>query len=418
MCENFEILFGMSSLKKFFKKFGTSIAVGIIIAGAFAGGMYLGSNKTFAVQGITTTSNNGQPENVDLSAFWKAWQLLDEKFVETHQHKAVTDEDKVYGAIKGLAAAYGDPYTVFFPPEENKSFQTEISGNFEGVGMEMGIKNNVLTVIAPLKDSPASKAGIKAGDLILQINGTTTESMSVDQAVQLIRGKKGTSVTLTVLSENAKQAHEVTIVRDVINIPTIETEQRKDGVFVIKFYTFTENSHVLFKQAIQKFVQTGSNKLILDLRGNPGGYLDSSIDIASWFLPSEAIVVTEDTNGNGKNQVYTSHGYNIFNKNLKMVILVDGGSASASEILAGALQQHNIAKLVGTKTFGKGSVQQLVPLTKDTSLKITIAQWLTPNGTSISAQGLKPDIEIPFTPEDAEKKKDPQMDKAIELLNQ
>jgi carboxyl-terminal processing protease len=405
---------------KFFKKYGATIAAVLVITVTFGIGIYVGSKNTLAVQGVSTKllgAEATQPDNVDFSAFWNAWQILDEKFVETHKGTPVNDQDKVYGAIKGLAAAYGDPYTVFFPPVENTTFQTEISGNFEGVGMEVGIKNNVITVISPLKDSPAQKAGMKSGDLILKINATSTEGFSVDQAVQLIRGKKGTSVTLTVFSEGDKQTHEITIVRDVIKIPTIETEQRKDGIFVIRFYTFTESSHLLFKDAIQKFVQSKSNKLIIDLRGNPGGYLDSAIDIASWFLPKEAVVVTEDTGGKGINEVYKSNGYNIFNDNLKLIILVDGGSASASEILAGALQQHNIAKLVGTKTFGKGSVQQLVALTKDTSLKITIARWLTPNGTSISEQGLKPDYEVPFTPQDAEKKLDPQLDKAVELLN-
>ena len=407
-------------MQTFLKKFGASLLAVAIIATSFGSGLYLGNRQGIALQPTAPSianGNIGKPNDVDFSIFWKAWDVLNQRFVQTHKVGSTTDKQRVYGAIQGLAASFGDPYTTFFPPVEAKSFESQISGNFEGVGMEIGMKEGIITVISPLKDSPSAKAGIKTGDLILKINGTSTQDLSVDQAVQLIRGKKGSTVTLSVLSANAKEAHDVKIVRDTINIPTIDSELRKDGVFVIRLYTFTENSPVLFRTEIQKFVKSGSHKLVLDLRGNPGGYLDAAVDMASWFLPSDAVVVKEDSAGHGDDKVYKSKGYNIFNKNLKMVILVDGGSASASEILSGALQEHGIAKLVGTQTFGKGSVQELVPLTDDTFLKVTIARWLTPNGVSISAQGLKPDFVVPFTAADAEKKQDPQLNKAVEVLN-
>jgi carboxyl-terminal processing protease len=392
-----------------------------LIGGSFAGGMYVGTKRTEAL--VDTTQNiinkdTGQPLTVDFTPFWKAWNLLNEKYVATKgtSTKPVTEQDKVWGAIKGLTEAYGDPYTTFFPPVESKDFQSHISGNFEGIGMEVGLKDGIITVVAPLKDTPAYKAGIKAGDKILKINDTLTSSITIDEAVNLIRGEKGTSVRLTLLSENTKEPREVKVVRDVINIPTIDTVDRKDGVFVIQLYNFSENSAALFRNALVKFANSKSDKLVLDLRGNPGGYLEAAVDMASWFLPADKIVVQEDAGGHGEDIVYKSKGYNVFSNKLKMVILVDGGSASASEILAGALQEHGIAKLIGTKTFGKGSVQELMNLTPDTSLKITIARWLTPNGNSISEQGLKPDIEVPFTIDDAEKGVDPQLNKAIEVL--
>jgi carboxyl-terminal processing protease len=315
-----------------------------------------------------------------------------------------------------LAASLGDPYTTFFPPKQNKSFQSDISGNFEGVGMEVGVKDNQLTVVAPLKGTPAYNAGIKAGDKILKIDDKPSSGMSADEAVTLIRGKEGTKVAVTLSRKDVKEPIVVTLTREVINIPTIDTEQKPNGIYLIRLYNFSAISPEMFREALKKFAESGSDKLILDLRGNPGGYLDAAIDMASWFLPPGEVIVKEDF-GLGKEQgVHRSIGHQAFNNNLKMVILIDQGSASASEILAGALSEHGVAKLVGTKSFGKGSVQELVPITPDTSLKVTIARWLTPNGISISAGGLTPDVEVKMTEKDFTAGKDPQMDKAIEIL--
>ena len=398
------------------------ITVALLGLSFFAGVKY---NSHSSAASIFSNSNAniinqqaGKPEIVDFSIFWKAWNLLNEKYVATGTSTATTtDQDRVYGAIKGMTEALGDPYTVFFPPEESKIFESEISGNFEGVGMEVGIKDGVLTVVSALKGTPAERAGLTTGDKILKINDTITTNLSVDEAVKMIRGPKGSTVTFTIIRPPQEKPFEVKVVRDVINIPTIETEQ-KNGVFIIKFYSFTAQSPDLFRNALRQFVQSRPDKLVLDLRGNPGGYLDAAVDIASWFLPQGKVVVRENFGPNKDEEVYRSLGYNIFSDNFKFVILINEGSASASEILAGALSEYGKATLVGEKSFGKGSVQELVKITPDTALKVTIARWLTPNGKSISEGGLKPDVEVPMSEDDVKNKKDPQLDKAIEILNQ
>ena len=315
-----------------------------------------------------------------------------------------------------MVGSLNDPYSVFFNPEDSKSFQEEIAGNFTGVGMEVGIKDGTLTVIAPLKNTPAEKAGIRSGDQILKIGDVNTAGMATDEAIKLIRGEKGTTVALTIFRTSYKEPKELKIVRDIINIPTLDAELRPDGVFVIKLYSFSANATGLFSEAIGQFVNSGSDKLILDLRGNPGGYLEAAVDISSWFLPGGKVVVSEDYGDEEKPKVFRSYGRNVFDDRLKFVILINGGSASASEIVAGAMQDHGKAKLVGEQSFGKGSVQEVVDITKDTILKITVAKWLTPNGNLIHEKGLTPDYKVPLTQKDADNKKDPQMDKAVELL--
>ena len=282
--------------------------------------------------------------------------------------------------------------------------------------MEVSMKEKVLTVIAPLKDTPAYRANIKPGDRILKIDQTVTSGLSLDAAIKLMRGEVGTTVILTILHEEDKSPVEIKIVRDIINIPTLDTELRKDRIFVIKLYSFSANSTNLFRKAMKEFVAAGTDKLILDLRGNPGGYLDAAVDMSSWFLSGDNIIVTEDYGNNKEPEIFRSRGYNIFNEKLKFVILINDGSASASEIVAGAMQDHGRAKLVGEKSFGKGSVQEAIKITPETLLKITVAKWLTPNGNSISEKGLTPDYEVEITRKDLEEKKDPQLEKAVELL--
>lgn len=383
----------------------------ILIAIAFYIGMFVGEGK----RPITVDSNLTDTKAVTIdqfAPFWKTWQVLNQKYVKA---ASTTVEDKIWGSIEGLASSYGDPYTVFFPPVQSKMFSDDIAGDFEGVGMEIGIKNNQLVVVAPLKDSPASEAGVKSGDAILKIDATSTEGMSTDRAVQFIRGPKGTTVAITFLPPGATTPVVRKIVRDVINIPTLDTDITHPGVFIIKLYSFTAQSPDLFRQALRQFVLSGNHKLILDLRGNPGGYLDAAWDMASWFLPTGKLIVTEDFGSNGSPNIYRSKGYNIFNDNLKMLILVDGGSASAAEILAGALNEQGVAKLVGSKTFGKGSVQELVSITPDTSLKVTVARWLTPDGHNLSHDGLDPDY--PVTATSSDPTTDHIMNKALQLLS-
>lgn len=397
-----------------FSKTGNMVTVVFLIVLAFFSGMYVKRDTRSEIDKVALTNKETiVTTEADFAPFWEVWNSINEKYPETSK---ITDQEKVYGAISGLVGSLKDPYSVFFEPEETKEFEEEISGNFSGIGIEVGIKDNVMTVIAPLKDTPAYRVGLKSGDRILQIDKKSTSGIKIDQAIKLIRGEKGTIVTLTVLSEGEKEPREIPITRDTINIPTLDTELRNDGVFIIKLYSFSANSPTLFRNALLEFSKAKTDKLILDLRGNPGGYLHASVDISSWFLPSGKVVVTEDYGKNKDEEVFRSKGYDVFKGKLKFVILINGGSASASEIVAGALQDHKIAKLVGDKSFGKGSVQELIKITSDTRLKITVAKWLTPNGNSISEKGLTPDYEVKHTKKDAEAKKDPQLDKAIDLL--
>jgi carboxyl-terminal processing protease len=352
---------------------------------------------------------------IDMAPFWKVAGILNEKFVATTASSTVpTNEEKVYGAIEGLTAAYGDPYTTFFPPKDSKDFEDEVRGDFGGIGAEIDIKDNVLSVVAPLKNTPAERAGLKAGDAILKIDKKFTAGMTVEEAISFIRGPKGTTVVLTIKQNG--ETKDITIERDTIVIPTIDTKLRDDGVFVISLYNFSSNSATLFRGALREFILSGSDKLVLDLRNNPGGYLEAATDMASFFLPIGKTIVTEDSGAKAPQKSDRSKGYDVFTDKLKMVILLNGGSASASEILAGALHDHGIAKLVGEQSYGKGSVQELLEVTPETSIKVTVARWLTPKGNWISGKGITPDVEVKFTKKDAEKKLDPQMDKAVEIL--
>lgn len=368
----------------------------------------------------------------DFTQFWSAWNVINERYVPP-KSKTVTNQEKVYGAIQGLAGSLGDPYTFFLPPQEKTLFEGDVSGSFGGVGMQIGMKDGALTVIAPLKGSPAERAGVMKGDKVLRVDGATTSDMTIDKALYLIRGEIGKPVTLTLWREGLKpppaarptsgaglgdelmkEPFDITIIREAIQVPTVDTELKGD-VFIIRLYGFPATGAELFRGALREFVQSGTNKLVLDLRGNPGGYLEIAVDMASWFLPQGKVIVSEEGRM-GVGQVFRSKGYNVFGDKFHFVILVDGGSASASEILAGALSQHDVATLVGQKTFGKGSVQELVPISDTASLKLTIARWVTPNGTNLSEGGLTPDVEVGITKEDVERGEDPQLAKAIEIV--
>ncbi len=395
------------------------VAFALVLVVGFAGGMSVNAttaSKIFAKVPLMGDNLDATPDaSADLSDFWKAWNALDNRFVQTHASSTLPgSKEKLWGAIAGLTAAYGDPYTTFFPPAEAKVFQDDIKGNFVGVGMEIGVKDNILTVIAPLKNTPAERAGLRPGDGILAIDDKSTEGLATDEAVRLIRGDKGTTVTFTVLRDG--ETSKIAVVRDVIDVPTIDSGLDKaSGVFTISLYSFTANSGQLFAKALADFRASGSDKLLVDLRGDPGGYLSAAVQIASNFLPDGAVVVTEDYQGKQENIVHRSSGKGGVPAGTKVVILIDQGSASASEILAGALQDEKVATLIGTRSFGKGSVQELVDI-EGAALKVTVARWLTPAGRSISDGGLTPDIKVERTKEDFLAGKDPQKARAIQFL--
>ncbi len=322
--------------------------------------------------------------------------LIDSKFISWKAtYTPPTAKELEYGIIRGYVDAYKDPYTVYFPPVEAQQFAQNVKGSFGGVGMEVGNnKDKLITVIAPLKSSPAEKAGVKAGDILTSVDDKDISGMSVEQAVGLIRGEIGTKVTFKVYRPSTKENKTFTIERAEIKIPTIDTET-KNGVFVIHLYNFSAEAPEMFRKALVEFTKTNSKYLMIDLRGNPGGYLESAVQIGSYFLPQGAVIVEEKGNKEYGENVHRSLGYSgIDSSKVKIGVLVDEGSASASEILAGALKDHKIATILGQKSFGKGSVQEFVNLANGGALKVTVATWYTPNGISITKDGVTPNIEL------------------------
>ncbi len=398
-------------------RFGAPILVFMLV---FAGGYVLGiKNSIPAASKLLAGSGEIPGDAPEWAPFWKAWSALNSKFVGS---STPSGEEKLWGSIQGLTSSYGDPFTVFFPPVESKNFTDEISGSFEGVGMEIGTKDGALSVISPLKGSPAERAGILPADKIIKIDGEDSVKMPVEAAVKRIRGKAGTTIVLTIIHPDSAKPIEVSIVREAIVVPSTKTELRGDGVFVISLYSFSAPSPGEFRSALRQFAESGANTLLIDLRNNPGGYLEAAVDMGSWFLPVGKPIVREDFGAKREPEIYRSKGYDVFTEQLTLGILMNGGSASASEILAGALRDHGKAVLLGEKSFGKGSVQELVPITDNTNLKVTIARWLTPSGTSISISGLKPDVEIKLTEENIKTirsgGKDAQLESAVKYLLQ
>lgn len=350
-------------------------------------------------------------KDVNFNLYWATWNAIKNKSF----NKEIPDTKLFYGSLQGLVASLGDPYSIFMTPVDATQFQDDLKGNFDGIGAEISVKNNQLIVVSPLDDSPAEKAGLKPKDFILKINGTSTEGMSSGQAVSLIRGKSGTEVKLTIYREGLSAAKEITIIRAPISVKSLSLKYVKQGTIAhIKVRQFNDDTMPLLDVAINEIITKPQVKsIVLDLRGNPGGYLDSAIAMAGEW--SGDLVVVSERNRDG---VETPHvaGKNPRLANYKTVVLADGGSASASEIVAGALKDWGKAKIVGLKTFGKGSVQDLTELPDGSEIKLTIAKWYTPNGANIDEQGIEPDYKVDLTEADYNKDLDPQMDKAIELL--
>lgn len=394
------------------KKFLIPILVIVSLAAGFVGGFCFQQYK-IPVPVVKNLINKdvSQPGNVDFSTFWTAWNLLHSKYVDKNK---LNTQDLVYGAIDGMVRAIGDPYTVFLKPKESEEFNQQVSGSFSGIGIEIGLRNNVLTVIAPIKNTPAARAGLLAGDKILKINDKSTEGMKIDEAVSLIRGPKGTTVRLTYTREKMENPREITIRRDIIKVPAVDWKMLNDNTAYINISTFNANLDSEFKKIANEITASKANRIILDLRNDPGGLLDSAINIAGYFLDSNKIVTIERFGDETENQFQTAPNGKL--KSYPLVMLINKGSASASEILAGALKDNRGVILVGETSFGKGSVQEMAELPQKASLKITIAKWFTPSGKSIDENGIKPDIEVKMTEDDIKAEKDPQLDKALELI--
>ena len=396
------------------------IAVSLILG--FLGGIQYQKTQEPEGGGLRELINRdlGQPEAVDFSLFWEAWNLIHEKYVD----RAELDTQKmVFGAIEGMVKSIGDPFTAFLKKEESKRLQEDISGEFAGVGIEIGIRDEVLTVIAPLEDTPAARAGIIAADKILEIDGESTAGIGLDEAVSKIRGRRGTKVALTISRklDGKEETKEVELIRDKIKIPTVKWGVIDSNIGHVRLFSFNQVAEAEFDKAVSELKKRGADqKIILDLRNNPGGLLDLAIDLSSYFLEPGQVVVIEDFGGSAaegssqRDELKSRTNGSL--KNSKVVVLINKGSASASEIVAGALHDNRGVKLVGEKTFGKGSVQQVENLRAGTSLKITVAKWLTPKGRSISDEGIEPDIKVERTEEDIKEDRDPQLDRAIEEI--
>ena len=397
------------------------VSMAFVAYGSYSMGFSLGFDeglkrtRNIVIENIANMEapEDSEAEGVDFSIFWEAWDMLQAK----HPDIGKMDElDLIYGAIKGITDAIGDPNTVFFTPEDSQKFNDDINGNFSGIGAELGVRDGQLLIISPLKDSPAEKAGLKAEDKILAIDGESSAGISAEEAAKKIRGEAGTTVVLKIGREGIPDGLDIPIVRDNIQIPTIDTDMigKDKNILHIQIYNFSSNLSSLFRKVVLRSKLDKPEAIVLDLRNNPGGFLDKAVDLAGWFLERGQVVVIERF-ASGNEQVFETEGSGAL-KDLPIVVLVNGGSASASEIIAGALRVSRGVQLVGENTFGKGTVQQLEDLSDDSSLKITVASWLLPDGTLIEGNGLIPNYVVEITDEDSLLGKDPQLDKAIELI--
>ncbi|MDD3679089.1 MAG: S41 family peptidase [Patescibacteria group bacterium] len=391
------------------------IKIGIILISVFILGWFFGSQDAkISRVGFTPKliERDSSESSADFSVFWRAWDLIVEKYDGEVDFKKM-----IYGAIKGMSEALGDPYTVFMTPEESQALENELSGVIYGIGAEIGIKNDKLTVISPLSGSPAEEAGLMPGDIIIKIDDEETTKMSVDEAVSKIRGKEGTNVVLTIARGKTEKTYKIK--RSKITIKSVNHEIIEENIGYIEITRFDEKTTTNLRKALDEFASKNIEKIILDLRGNPGGYLDQSISVSSEFL-EKGVIVTEkkDVDTNGKRYEYKASGRGkMTDKKYKIVVLVNEGSASAAEIVAGALKDHKRATIVGETTFGKGSVQEIENLSGGAKMRITVAHWYTPNGQNIAKSGIKPDIEAKLTEEDYDKGRDPQLKRAISILN-
>ncbi len=385
----------------------------LVVGGAFRIGYVSGARGyEFNPKEFKILNRGDQPQDVDYGLLWKALDIVNSKYIDRDK----IDQQKVlYGAIQGAVTAAGDDYTEFFDPETLEAFRTELQGSFSGIGAEIGTRNNNIVIVAPLEGSPAEKAGVLAQDIIVSVNGESVIDKTVDEVVSKIRGPEGTEVTLTLVREGRDGTIDIKIKRQKIDIKSLKYEIRNVNgkqIAIISLSRFGDDTKGLFDAAVKEILAKNVSGIILDMRNNPGGYLDTSVELASDWLANGELVVKEEHSTEDAT-IYNSFGYNRLG-GVKTVTLINGGSASAAEILAGALKDHNKTTLIGEKSFGKGSVQELIGLSSDTAVKVTVAKWITPGGRNLNHDGLTPDIEVGLSEEDIAAKKDPQLDRALE----
>lgn len=390
------------------------IGLGVFFGRATVGApsMTVATTEQGRVIGLGQSAPASISSDVEFKVFWETWQLLKEKYYQ----QPIEDKTLFYGAMSGLANAFGDPYTQYFEPKGAEEFQEALSGKFSGIGAEIGPKDGRITIVAPLPETPAERAGLRAGDLIMAINASSTEGMTVDEAVSRIRGDEGTVVTLTIFrpSNGEGEAFDVPITRAVIHVASVRLKWPEEDIAHIEVINFNDDTRVRFEETVEEVIAKDPKGIILDMRNNPGGYLDIAVSMAGEWVGNE-IVLKERRQGKIIEQL-RGMGRHRF-AGIPTIVLVNQGSASAAEIVSGALQDHKAATIVGETTFGKGSVQDYINLSDGSAVKITIAEWLTPNERTINETGLEPDILIERTNEDYENQRDPQLERAVGILN-
>jgi carboxyl-terminal processing protease len=403
------------------------VVAGLILAGAFSSGMIVGwampDQNLFEMvtpnEVPVLQSPTGEPKELEepkdreelFAPFWEAWDLLQENYVD----QPLDEEVLMRGAIEGMMSSLGDPHTTYMSPEQFERASAPLEGEYEGIGAYVDITGEYLKIISPMPDSPAEKAGLKPNDTIVAVNGEDMTGQDGNLVLKRILGPAGTEVTLTIQREGETETFDVTITRAKIIMPSAEGEMLEDGIAYVRIYTYGDKTMTELRNALKELMAQKPSGLIVDLRNNGGGYLHTAIDVTSQFVKSDQIVMYEEF-GDGSREEFKSKSGGLATS-IPMVVLVNGGSASAAEITAGALQDLGRAELVGTTTFGKGSVQRWSPLSNEEgAVRITIARWYTPNDRQIHEIGIEPDHVIELTEEDVEAELDPQLDKAVELL--
>ena len=369
----------------------------------FGSGVLVGSGRVKLQNGrLNNIVSSGSSDSIPTDGLQELYSKLKENY-----DGDVPSDTLLDGLKKGAVAAVGDPYTVYMSPTEAKDFNSDLDGKFEGIGAELSQEDGVIVIVAPIKGTPADKAGLQPRDILVEINGESAAEMTVNDAVKKIRGEKGTEVKLAVARNGEKL--EFTIVRDTIDIPSVEWKVEGD-VGIISISKFSSDTTGLARKAAQEFIDKNIHKVILDLRGNPGGLLEQAVGVSEVWLDKGNTILDEKRGGKVV-QSFKAEKNPLF-KDVKTIVLINEGSASASEIVAGALKDNNKATLMGEKSFGKGSVQQLLTLGNGGALKVTIARWYTPGGRNIDKEGIAPDKEVARTVDDIKNKRDPQLDAA------